>query len=74
MPIFRLAKVFAGVVGSPYFDSVKVPGLRPLEPPGSPVRPPLSTLHLLSAVSSLWWAQVDSNHRPHAYQACALTT
>ena len=21
----------------------------------------------------LWWAQVDSNHRPHAYQACALT-
>ena len=24
--------------------------------------------------SNLWWAQVDSNHRPHAYQACALTT
>ena len=23
---------------------------------------------------SIWWAQVDSNHRPHAYQACALTT
>ena len=23
---------------------------------------------------SRWWAQVDSNHRPHAYQACALTT
>ena len=21
----------------------------------------------------IWWAQVDSNHRPHAYQACALT-
>ena len=21
-----------------------------------------------------WWAWVDSNHRPHAYQACALTT
>ena len=20
------------------------------------------------------WAQVDSNHRPHAYQACALTS
>src|SRR5690625_3878542 len=20
-----------------------------------------------------WWAWVDSNHRPHAYQACALT-
>ena len=23
---------------------------------------------------SQWWAQVDSNHRPHAYQACALTS
>ena len=23
---------------------------------------------------SMWWARVDSNHRPHAYQACALTT
>ena len=23
---------------------------------------------------SRWWAQMDSNHRPHAYQACALTT
>ena len=22
----------------------------------------------------IWWAQVDSNHRPHAYQACALTS
>ena len=22
---------------------------------------------------SLWWAQVDSNHRPRAYQARALT-
>ena len=24
--------------------------------------------------NEFWWAQVDSNHRPHAYQACALTT
>ena len=22
----------------------------------------------------IWWAQVDSNHRPYAYQAYALTT
>ena len=22
----------------------------------------------------VWWAWVDSNYRPHAYQACALTT
>ena len=27
-----------------------------------------------SWISPNWWAQVDSNHRPHAYQACALTT
>ena len=29
----------------------------------------------ISAIYSLlcWWAQMDSNHRPHAYQACALT-
>ena len=25
-------------------------------------------------VKELWWAEVDSNHRPHAYQACALTS
>ena len=23
--------------------------------------------------NGFWWAQVESNHRPHAYQACALT-
>ena len=22
----------------------------------------------------VWWAWIDSNDRPHAYQACALTT
>ena len=27
----------------------------------------------LSLLIGFWWAQVDSNHRPHAYQACALT-
>ena len=21
----------------------------------------------------VWWAQMESNHRPHAYQACAPT-
>ena len=29
---------------------------------------------LISVFKVLWWAQMDSNHRPHAYQACALTT
>ena len=31
-------------------------------------------LFFFSKKKSKWWAQVDSNHRPHAYQACALTT
>ena len=30
-------------------------------------------LTLLSSAQSAWWAQVDSNHRPRAYQARALT-
>ena len=25
-------------------------------------------------LTMFWWEQVDSNHRPHAYQACALTS
>ena len=31
------------------------------------------SIYDLSA-TALWWEQVDSNHRPHAYQACALTS
>ena len=27
-----------------------------------------------SVLIGLWWAQMDSDHRPHAYQACALTS
>ena len=34
----------------------------------------LSTLQHFKPPSDIWWAQMDSNHRPHAYQACALTT
>jgi hypothetical protein len=26
------------------------------------------------SASEGWWARVELNHRPHAYQACALTT
>lgn len=29
--------------------------------------------HFRSPSLSGWWAQMDSDHRPHAYQACALT-
>jgi hypothetical protein len=34
----------------------------------------LSMLFSRCVSSGAWWAQVDSNHRPHAYQACALTS
>ena len=27
----------------------------------------------ISPETSWWWVWVDLNHRPHAYQACALT-
>ena len=27
-----------------------------------------------AVTDKIWWAQEDSNLRPHAYQACALTT
>ena len=30
--------------------------------------------HFLFRPTRNWLARVDSNHRPHAYQACALTT
>ena len=33
---------------------------------------PFLRFRLTSSIS-LWWAQMDSDHRPHAYQACALT-
>ena len=33
-----------------------------------------SLCRLLAAATCRWWAQVDSNHRPRAYQARALTT
>ena len=35
---------------------------------------PLSQLSYGPDPSRGWWARVDSNYRPHAYQACALTT
>ena len=32
-----------------------------------------SNYELLLTFKLVWWAQMDLNHRPHAYQACALT-
>ena len=29
---------------------------------------------ILTSTLAGWWAQMDSDHRPHAYQACALTS
>ena len=35
---------------------------------------PIFNSHKINDYSNeIWWAEVDSNHRPHAYQACALT-
>jgi hypothetical protein len=34
----------------------------------------VTALLLPADLTPLWWAQVDSNHRPRAYQARALTT
>ena len=45
----------------------------------SKLNPNSSTSCLVYLISSIyfsmcfWWAQMESNHRPHAYQACALT-
>ena len=33
-----------------------------------------SGLAILRHIPFGWWAQMDSDHRPHAYQACALTS
>jgi hypothetical protein len=33
---------------------------------------PNSRSALLTADFAAWWAQVESNHRPHPYQGCAL--
>ena len=36
---------------------------------------PLAPLHRSTSFKiNRWWAQMDSDHRPHAYQACALTS
>ena len=33
----------------------------------------LSQLSYTPKIIREWWARVDLNYRPHAYQACALT-
>ena len=33
-----------------------------------------SSIYFIRFSMNIWWAQVDSNHRPRAYQARALTT
>ncbi len=43
---------------------------------GSNRRPPACKADALPAElwPQVWWVWVDSNHRPHPYQGCALTT
>jgi hypothetical protein len=36
--------------------------------------PPIAVLCHLSLPTPVWWAWADLNGRPHAYQACALTS
>jgi|AraplaDrversion2_2_1032049.scaffolds.fasta_scaffold24048_1 hypothetical protein len=41
-------------------------------PSGKTLRDQRRTIHT-TIRKSKWWARVDLNYRPHAYQACALT-
>lgn len=51
-------------------DNIVRTGFEPVLPPWKGgVLTPWPTDHKIFK-----WARVDSNHRPHAYQACALTT
>jgi hypothetical protein len=56
----------------PRYQEPKSSGLRCASPSGA-LRylnsPPRGSVHL----DARWWAREDSNLRPHAYQACALT-
>ena len=42
---------------------------------GDMVQPPKAARSVspLRDLAALWWAWIDLNFRPHAYQACALT-
>ena len=37
------------------------------------LRPTVLETDMLPLHQAPWWGWMDSNHRPHAYQACALT-
>jgi hypothetical protein len=41
---------------------------------GQNAETPLTDVSISGAISSASWAWVELNYRPHAYQACALTT
>ena len=40
---------------------------------GAPSKRVIIDLSAARGSHEVWWAQADSNRRPHAYQACALT-
>ena len=49
----------------PAFESILAPSPSELYRPGLCLRLPFSLK---------WWAKMDSNHRPHDYQSCALAS
>ena len=41
---------------------------------GISVNFPTSSLFTITYYLKKWWAKMDSNHRPHDYQSCALAS
>ena len=52
----------------------KVPAFRPLSRPDRNPHPREHFDLPSTRTVKKWWAQVDSNHRPHDYQSCALAS
>ena len=71
-PVLSVLTALNGGAGRDRTDDLKLAKLPLSQLSYSPLEkrdPPQLSLH-----SEAWWAWVDSNYRPHAYQACALTT
>ena len=64
----HITRIFKLIFGMSFI----IPVLRPRRSPDEKLRTLLCSCQC-AQVRRPWWAKVDSNHRPHAYQACALT-
>ena len=58
----------------PFWNSLRCSVFKVQSPVSLETRYELSIPIECSYLSSIWWAQVDSNHRPHDYQSCALAS